>query len=448
MPTPKTRSPRLAPALVAAACASLLVACSGGGGGGGGSAATGSGAAATTTSVTLAWGQANGPVAGYSVYVQRDDGAFKHEIDVSASSVTLHGEPGSTARVTVAAFDVGRAYGPSSPTSPPFTFPNLDGTTNASAQGDGSGGGVATSGSDGTSGSGGAPAPSPAPDPSKDPATALPGTLVWQAGDGFRLTDSELVTTRLFARPEEGAQLAGVADFDADGHDDLLWVGATAQLGYTSGSALRSSADPVPLVDLGALGADERVLAAGDFDGDGDGDVLVASGDAVRVRLTSPGAPPAVTELGTASGAALAGIADFDGNGSEDVAWRASTGALVIWLLDGGNLTATVEVALGSGLDPIGAGDFDGDGVAEIALRSRNGTVYVVHPLIALPRLVSTDLANASLWTAVGAADLDGDGSDELVLATAGAIEIARLPGNQVLALEPESPWSLVALLP
>ena len=77
-----------------------------------------------TRASSSAWSDANGPVAGYSVYVQREHGAFKHEIDVSASSVTLRGDPGSTARVTVVAFDSRRAFGPSSPSSPLFTFPN------------------------------------------------------------------------------------------------------------------------------------------------------------------------------------------------------------------------------------------------------------------------------------------------------------------------------------
>src|SRR6185503_8909254 len=101
MPMPRTRSSRLVSA--AFACTAFLAACSGGGGGGGAGggggggagAPTGSGATATTTSVTLAWVDANGPVVGYSVYVQREDGVFKHEADVSASSVTLRGAPGS-----------------------------------------------------------------------------------------------------------------------------------------------------------------------------------------------------------------------------------------------------------------------------------------------------------------------------------------------------------------
>jgi hypothetical protein len=444
---PRTRSSRLA--LGAATCTAFLAACSGGGGGGGGGAAAPGGAAANKTSITLAWADANGPVVGYSVYVQRGDGAFKHEADVTASSVTLHGDPGSTASVTVAAFDANRAYGPSSPTSPKFTFPNLDGATNASAQSSASASASVASGGESVAAAFNAstdPSPSPTPEPSPEPT--LPGTLVWQADEAFLVTDTALAATRFFTRPEQGAQLAAMGDFDADGHGDLLWVSATAQLGYTSGSAVRSVSDPISLVDLGALAPDERVLGAGDFDGDGDGDVLVASGDVVRVRLTAAGGEPAVTELGTASQAMLAGITDFDGNGSEDIAWRSSTGGLVLWLMDHGSLSTSVEVALPEVLDPIGTGDFDGDGTGEIALRSGDGSVFLVHPLVAQPQLEPTDLAGTSPWAPVGDADLDDDGSDELVLAAAGAVRIAGLPGDEVLSLESGSPWRLVALLP
>jgi hypothetical protein len=451
MPMPRTRSSRLVSA--AFACTAFLAACSGGGGAGGGGgggagAPTGSGATATTTSVTLAWVDANGPVVGYSVYVQREDGVFKHEADVSASSVTLRGAPGSKARVTVAAFDSNRGYGPSSPTSPEFLFPSLDGSTNAATQSAGSGSSnVASSGgSAATSGPASTPAPSPSPEPSPEPA--LPGTLVWQVDEAFLLTDTAVATTRFFARPESGAQLAGMADFDGDGIGDLLWVRVGAGLGYTSGGTLRRASDPISFGDLGALAADEHVLGAGDFDGDGRGDVLVASGDAVRVRLTAVGAAPGVNELGTAAQAVLAGIADFDANGSEDIAWRSTTGGLVLWLMDRGSLAASVEVVLPEVLDPVGAGDFDGNGNAEIALRSGDGTVFLVHPLVAQPQLEATDLANTSLFAPVGDADLDGDGSDELVLAAAGAIRIASLPGDQGLSRPSGSPWRLVALLP
>jgi hypothetical protein len=202
----------------------------------------------------------------------------------------------------------------------------------------------------------------------------------------------------------------------------------------------------ISLIDLGSMAAGATAIGAGDFDGDGYGDVLVATADVIRARLTVPGGAPEIGTLGSAAGVTLAGIADFDANGSDDIAWRTSTGAIAIWLTGGGRVTASVELALG--VDVMGIGDFDGDGAAELVVRTQSGTAYVVHPLAAQPQLEVTDLVNTDVWHGVGAVDLERDGSDELVLATAGAIRYAGLPGDQVVALDAESPWQLVALLP
>jgi len=260
------------------------------------------------------------------------------------------------------------------------------------------------------------------------------------------VTDGALATLRSFVLPAPGAVLAGVADFDADGQDDLLWVGADGQLGYTPGSALRNT-DAISVVAMGALAAGERVLGAGDLDGDGDGDVLVANGDAVRGRLTAASGVPAWVDLGSAGQATFAGIADFDANGSADVAWRSNTGSLVIWLIDRAQPIASVEVPLAPDLTVLGIGDFDADGAAEVALRGPDGSAFVLHPLAAQPTLEVTDLVNTVGWQGLGAVDLDADGSDELVLAEAGAIRIAGLPGDELIPLDPNSPWQPVALI-
>jgi hypothetical protein len=213
------------------------------------------------------------------------------------------------------------------------------------------------------------------------------------------------------------------------------------------GSALHGSGE-VPLIGLGNTAQTVQVIGAGDFDGDGYGDVLVAGSQAIRARLTVPGAAPEIADLGSSAGAALAGIADFDANGSDDIAWRTSTGALVLWMIDSGRATATVELALSIGYDVIGIGDFDGDGAPEVATRDPLGNVFVVHPLASLPTFEATDLANTVGWVSVGAVDFELDRSEELVLAGPGEIRFAGLPGDQVVALDPASPWQLVALLP
>src|SRR5262245_2365390 len=105
MPRPTARFPRLTTSLSILGAGLPLAACSGGGGGDGGTGAPAAASpAADSTSVTLGWDKAQGPVAGYSLYVQRGEADFVHEADVTQTRATVSGTPGSTARVIVVAF--------------------------------------------------------------------------------------------------------------------------------------------------------------------------------------------------------------------------------------------------------------------------------------------------------------------------------------------------------
>lgn len=442
----------------------VFAACSSGGGGGDSTLSPPAGSPASsagvTSSVTVGWKPADGPVAGYAVYVQRGNDPYAVEEEVTRPQVSLAGKPGSKARVVVVAFDDDGAFGPSSPPSPTITFPGVASsaataveepdavapiTRSLAGSAGGAGSGLA---SDATSDDASATdaddaARKSAADP--DAVVQIAGTLVWEAGDAMRVTDAQLETLQVFARPSAGARLAAVGDLDADGVADLVWSEAAGTVTYTPGAAL-AAGDATPH-EYAALAADERVIGAGDFDGDGVDDLLVARASAVDVWFTT-GSAIEVAEVGSADGSRLAGVGDFDGNGAEDVAWDAGDGHLAIWLMDASGAMANVDVELGAGVELLAVGDFDGDRIAEIAARDAEGNVVTARPMQDASTLEPTDLANAAAWQGFGSADLDLDGRDDLVLVGAGALRIGTLPGDLVQPLDAASPWTLTALLP
>lgn len=448
---------RIRTALLVTTAALALAACSGGGGGGGGSTAL----AGSQPSQTLAWDPSSGPVAGYRVWVQRDGGTFEVETEVTPPQVTLSGEPGQTARIIVAAFDGQGNTGALSPPSPTFTFPGPDASQAAAAAS-----ATATSTASSTrSFAAGASTAGSGPDaPAEDEATASAvapqdkrswdasgdgvADLLWEAGETLRVTNALVETELIFTRPGSGHDVVAFDDFDGDGLADPLWVGPQGDVGYTPMAALHADASRSPVVGLGRLAASASVAAAGDFDGDGLADVLVrdAADDFTSVWLTNPGAPSDVAGLGAVADE-LAGVADYDGDGTSDVLWRAADGSLVVWQMLGALVHGMTELTLPATTEVLASGDFDGDGAADVAHRDpATGVVSVLRPLVGAVEGWTSMLGDTRGWTPQGAADFDGDGAADLLLASAGELRFAYLPGEERHVLDPASPWLLVAL--
>jgi len=124
------------------------------------------------------------------------------------------------------------------------------------------------------------------------------------------------------------------------------------------------------------------LLANADFNGDGHGDILWQndngtvsiwdSGQAGQAHTVSnPGVVP--------SSSHIAGTGDFDGNGQSDMLWRDDNGAVFIW--DNGN-PAGAHTQSAAGDVPaawhiVGTGDFDGNGHDDILWQNHNGTVSI-----------------------------------------------------------------------
>lgn len=177
-----------------------------------------------------------------------------------------------------------------------------------------------------------------------------------------------------------------------------------------------------------------------DFDGDGRDDVLWREqGGALYAWLmngTSLGAGSATVSAAGPDWQARA-VADFDGDGSGDVLWRHRSGTTYLWFLSGASVTGRSYT--GAQADNSwrieGVDDFDGNGRADILWRHSSGALYVwlmsgaaVSTVAALP---SVDLA----WQVQATADFNGDGMADVLWrdTVSGATYAWLLSGSSVI---------------
>ena len=119
----------------------------------------------------------------------------------------------------------------------------------------------------------------------------------------------------------------------------------------------------------------------------------------------------------------VAGMGDFNGDGRDDVLLRHDSGTITEWLgqADGGfhsnHTTATYDLA--SQWHVEGTGDFNGDGREDVLLRHDNGAVTNWLGQANGGFLSNHGTANYALptaWNVLGIGDFNGDGRDDVLL--------------------------------
>lgn len=179
----------------------------------------------------------------------------------------------------------------------------------------------------------------------------------------------------------DGWKVIAVADLDGNGTDDIMWQSSGGLVGYWASRPDGTINDQlVKIGDLSALlNEGWRVIGIGDFNADGWDDVLWQS-DAGIVgywRGAETGISDQLTVVGNLAailndGWKVVGIADFDGNGYDDILWQSGDLMIGYWkgletgmsdqLEYSGNLTALKH----ENWNVEGVGDFNGDGSADI----------------------------------------------------------------------------------
>lgn len=222
--------------------------------------------------------------------------------------------------------------------------------------------------------------------------------------------------------------VAAVADFNGDGRNDILWRGEdgifTNWLGRSDGGFAGNDEIAFHYVPL-----DWKVVGTGDFNGDGRADVLWRNQNGSLTNWLGRADGGFVGNDGNAMFYGLsvdltvAAVADFNGDGRDDILWRSKAGALTNWLGDeyggfiGNDSAALMDVP--TSWNVAGAGDVNGDGRADIIWRNDNGSVtnwlgrsdggFIGNDAVALINNIPESLKIVAL------ADFNGDGRDDIL---------------------------------
>jgi hypothetical protein len=207
---------------------------------------------------------------------------------------------------------------------------------------------------------------------------------------------------------EPAYEVIATADFNGDGRSDIVWrldTGGVPSVWLMDGRTFLGGAN---------IQASGSAMLVDDFDDDGHADFVSYFPVAGTVMVRTNGVVDIETKLllGNPNWKVIA-TGDFNGDGKADLVWRHVSGDTALWLMDGTTFLA------GRGLhtypwDIAGIDDFDGDGKSDILWRNS-----ITGETAAWRMSGTTLVAGAGLlpapWQITRTGDFNGDGKADII---------------------------------
>ncbi len=289
-------------------------------------------------------------------------------------------------------------------------------------------------------------------------ATGASGQILWFENDGNINPSFPLV--HIIENATANAMNATAADLDGDGDLDVI-ASVSPTTGrvvwYRNDGGLPAEFTKLELGPLssGDIGGRVNAAHAGDIDGDGDTDVVVAfyvnqlqnQGHVVWFENdgnTSPSftANPLMSATGTLENVLDVQLADLDGDGSLDIAAVSETPGTpggrnrIVWWANDGNPNPTFQIQTidNSLIDPVSLTltDLGGNSATDIAVAAAGSGVVSIFISTGTPTPTFVNTSNIAFADprTVASEDIDADDDQDLVVALGTGLDAVILESN------------------